>query len=238
MVCKAQWRVVQPRVAIDAPEKLFFDDYQWRTIADATARIMPTDHQAGAREAAVVRYIDRYLSGVEYIYAAADGTGFLELDGQPARSWTNRVEAMRCTYVDGIRELDRLSGDAFGAAFADLEEHEQDDVLVSLSGAPKPEPLGPGRAASIGTILQSVSDHRLSFFDLLVLHTRQGFYSDPFYGGNRDRVGWDVIGFPGPVSLKDTNDCSFSLESTYVTGRDWSELIPHLRDQAAAAATD
>jgi gluconate 2-dehydrogenase gamma chain len=234
MVCKAQWRVVQPRVAVDADEKLFFDDHQWRTIDDATARIMPTDHQGGAREAAVVRYIDRYLSGTEYIYAAADGTGFLQLDGHPARSWASRVDAMRRTYADGIRQLDLLSHEAFSIAFADLEEHQQDDVLVVASGAPKPAPLGPGRAASIGTILQSVSDHRLPFFDLLVLHTRQGFYGDPFYGGNRDRIGWDVIGFPGPDSLKDTNDCSFSLERTYVTDRDWPDLIPHLRDQSAA----
>ena len=29
-------------------------------------------------------------------------------------------------------------------------------------------------------------------------HTRQGFYADPIYGGNRDRIGWQVIGFPGP----------------------------------------
>ena len=33
------------------------------------------------------------------------------------------------------------------------------------------------------------------------MHTRQGFYADPIYGGNRDRVGWRVIGFPGPASL-------------------------------------
>ena len=33
------------------------------------------------------------------------------------------------------------------------------------------------------------------------MHTRQGFYADPIYGGNRDRVGWQVIGFPGPASL-------------------------------------
>jgi gluconate 2-dehydrogenase gamma chain len=224
--------VIQPRVAVDAPERLFFDEHQWQTIEDATARIIPTDHQPGAREAAVVRYIDRYLSGIEYIYAAADGSGFLELDGHPAQSWTRRVEALRCAYSEGVRDLDRLSSEIFGSPFTELDEAKQDAVLVTLSGAPKPEPLGPGRAESIGTILQSVSDHRLTFFNLLTLHTRQGFYCDPFYGGNRDRIGWDVIGFPGPTSLKDTNDCSFSLESTYVTGKAWEDLIPHLRESA------
>jgi gluconate 2-dehydrogenase gamma chain len=27
--------------------------------------------------------------------------------------------------------------------------------------------------------------------------TREGFFSDPVYGGNRDMVGWKMIGFPG-----------------------------------------
>lgn len=236
MVCRAHWRVVQPRVAVDAPERLFFDEHQWRTIEAATARIIPTDHQPGAREALVVRYIDRYLSGIEYIYAAADGSGFLELDGHPAQSWTKRVEALRRAYASGVEELDRLSDEGFGARFAELEEAQQDSVLVTLSGAPKPEPLARGRAESMGTILQSVSDHRLPFFDLLTLHTRQGFYGDPFYGGNHDRIGWEVIGFPGPASLKDTNDCTFSLEHTYVTGPQWEDLIPHLRESAPSGS--
>jgi gluconate 2-dehydrogenase gamma chain len=25
----------------------------------------------------------------------------------------------------------------------------------------------------------------------------EGFFSDPIYGGNRDMVGWKLIGFPG-----------------------------------------
>jgi gluconate 2-dehydrogenase gamma chain len=25
----------------------------------------------------------------------------------------------------------------------------------------------------------------------------EGFFSDPLYGGNRDMIGWKLIGFPG-----------------------------------------
>jgi gluconate 2-dehydrogenase gamma chain len=45
---------------------------------------------------------------------------------------------------------------------------------------------------------------------LLALHTRQGFYADPIYGGNHDRVGWDVIGFPGPSSLAEVHSGRYS----------------------------
>jgi len=36
-----------------------------------------------------------------------------------------------------------------------------------------------------------------AFFDLLLQNTIEGFFSDPIYGGNRDMVGWKLIGFPG-----------------------------------------
>jgi gluconate 2-dehydrogenase gamma chain len=33
------------------------------------------------------------------------------------------------------------------------------------------------------------------FFDLIRTHTVLGFFGDPSYGGNRDRIGWKLIGF-------------------------------------------
>jgi len=36
-----------------------------------------------------------------------------------------------------------------------------------------------------------------TFFEQLLQTTREGFFADPVYGGNRDMVGWKMIGFPG-----------------------------------------
>ena len=52
---------------------------------------------------------------------------------------------------------------------------------------------------------QTSAEVDLAFLPLLALHTRQGFYADPVYGGNRDRVGWQLIGFEGPTSLAETH---------------------------------
>jgi gluconate 2-dehydrogenase gamma chain len=41
--------------------------------------------------------------------------------------------------------------------------------------------------------------------------SRQAFYADPIYGGNRNRVGWDLIGFPGPASLADVHSGRYSV---------------------------
>jgi gluconate 2-dehydrogenase gamma chain len=42
--------------------------------------------------------------------------------------------------------------------------------------------------------------HRIEstlFFRMLRQHTIEGMFSDPLHGGNRDMVGWQLIGFPG-----------------------------------------
>jgi gluconate 2-dehydrogenase gamma chain len=39
---------------------------------------------------------------------------------------------------------------------------------------------------------------RTPFFALLRRHTIEGMFCDPMHGGNRGKVGWELIGFPGP----------------------------------------
>ena len=47
-------------------------------------------------------------------------------------------------------------------------------------------------------------DHKLKqiettlFFSLLRQNTIEGMFCDPIHGGNRDMLGWQLIGFPGP----------------------------------------
>jgi gluconate 2-dehydrogenase gamma chain len=226
----ADWAVVGAPVDPDDNERLFFSDHEWETIEAATARIMPTDHDLGAREAAVVRLIDRYLSGIDYVFAAPDGSGFLQLTGKYADAWRARVGELRATYREGVPELDRLADELTGGDFVALTEDQQDDVLVRLSGEAKPTPLVlTETGVGTGTALIFMFDDGLPFFDCLILHTRQGFYGDPVYGGNRNRVGWDVIGFPGPRSLKDTLDGTFSVREYFESDYDWADLVPHLR---------
>jgi gluconate 2-dehydrogenase gamma chain len=225
---KSEWVVAGAPVDPDSDERLFFDDHEWDTIDAAVARIMPADHDPGAREARVVVFIDRYLSGTDYVYAAADGRGFLRPAGKEADAWRARIRSFQDTYREGVRDLDRHAGERFGRAFKDLGETEQDDVLVHVSGLPKPEPVLLGNGCEIRAANppedwdpQRVHDDGLKFFPLLALHTRQGFYGDPVYGGNRDHVGWDVIGYPGPASLADTNAGRYDVEEYMLQNLAW-----------------
>lgn len=51
------------------------------------------------------------------------------------------------------------------------------------------------------------SIERTTFFQMLRTHTLEGMFSDPMHGGNKDMIGWQLIGFPGPrMSYRDDID--------------------------------
>jgi gluconate 2-dehydrogenase gamma chain len=209
----------------DAPR--FFTVEEWATIEAATARIYPSGLGAGAREAKVVRFIDRYLSGVDHVFASAGGEGFLTIGGRDGDAWRQRIAKLQATYRQGIVRLDEISCTQFGKVFDGLSDGDQDRVLEIMSGIAKPDGI---RVAEGGEAhVQNISDDGLDFFSVLVLHTRQGMFCDPIYGGNDGRVGWELIGFPGPRSLAETRDCSYGHPDKFLSHYDWAELIPHLR---------
>jgi len=228
---KADWKTAGEPIDPDTTEKLFFDDHEWATIEAAAARIIPTDHDPGAREARVIVFIDRYLSGIDYIYASADGGGFLQLTGKLADAWRTRIGDMQRTYRAGIRELDEVAQSNGGVPFCELPEDRQDNVLELFSGAPKPAKITLGSSEAVGSFLQGVFDEGMEFWPALCLHVRQGFFCDPVYGGNKNRMGWEVVGFDGPQSLRDTMDGTYSTDKYFVQNYDWSELVPQLREQ-------
>jgi gluconate 2-dehydrogenase gamma chain len=190
--------------------RLFFDEHQWVTIEAAMSRVIPTDDQPGAKEAGTVEFLDRYLSGIGFVYAKPDGSGFEQLDGKLAEAWQQRIDILREKYVQGIEELDRRSRARFDADFARLTAEQQDQILAKMERPEQQTDVEEAQAtaafAPVEPAMQQTSaEIDLDFFPLLALHTRQGFYADPIYGGNKDRVGWKLIGFDGPASLAETH---------------------------------
>jgi len=203
----------------------FFNEHQRATIEAAMARIIPTDDQPGAREAVTIDFLDRYLSGLGFIYAKPDGSGFEKLEGKRADAWKQRIDIIRAKYVDGIMELDRRSQSQFGAEFVRLASEQQDRILVWMEHPALQNQAGTEEAKSAEPALQQTNaEVDLDFFSLLALHTRQGFYSDPSYGGNKNRVGWKLIGFQGPESLADTHAGRFTTLPFFAEQQiDWEE---------------
>ena len=215
----------------DGARGKFFDAHQRATIEAAMARIIPTDDQAGAKEAGTVDFVDRYLSGLEFVYAKPDGSGFEKLEGKRAQAWQQRIEILRAKYVEGIKELDRRSQSRFAADFVQLATEEQDGILYDMERPARQVEAEMTEARAVAgfapvepALQQTNAEIELDFFPLLALHTRQGFYADPIYGGNKDRVGWKLIGFEGPESLAETHAGRFTTLPFFAEQQiDWEE---------------
>lgn len=199
------------------------------------ARIIPTDDQPGAREAGTIEFLDRYLSGLDFIYAKPDGSGFEKLEGRRAEAWKQRIEIIRARYVAGIKELDSRSQSQFGAEFVRLTTEQQDQILAGMErptlqaeAAAETAKTVAGFAPVEPALQQTSAEIDLDFFPLLALHTRQGFYSDPIYGGNKNRVGWELIGFKGPESLAETHAGRFTTLPFFAEQQiDWEQEKKH-----------
>lgn len=94
-------------------------------------------------------------------------------------------------YREGIADLDRTTRSRFGRAFLDLNEGEQDEFLRTLDGKFEHQSVLEGA-------LRDDQPNRLTqFFAVVYEHTIQGTFGDPLYGGNRNAIGWKMVGFPG-----------------------------------------
>lgn len=47
-------------------------------------------------------------------------------------------------------------------------------------------------------VLSEIEENSGDFFELILTHTRQGFYGDPRHGGNHEMVSWRMLGLPFP----------------------------------------
>jgi gluconate 2-dehydrogenase gamma chain len=99
------------------------------------------------------------------------------------RALGGALASSRQAYAAGLAALDRYAHASRGKGFLELSASDKDSVLMDVeSGA-----VTPGIFA--GSSAQ--------FFTLVLNHTRQGTFGDPYYGGNSNFVGWDLLGYPG-----------------------------------------
>lgn len=151
----------------------------------------------------------------------------VEGPGRREQAWRQRIEILRARYATGVAQLDDRARAMHGTEFVDLEPEQQDAVLRAVEQPDREQESDLERArttlygAPVEPALQQTSaEVDLGFVPLLALHTRQGFYADPLYGGNRDRVGWEVIGFPGPASLAEVHTGRYSTLDYFADDRE------------------
>jgi gluconate 2-dehydrogenase gamma chain len=106
------------------------------------------------------------------------------------RALGGALKDLREAYRAGLAAFDSYCRSSRRAPFLELSARDQDSVLIDVE-----------TGAATGFVGSSGA-----FFGLVRTHTLQGTFGDPYYGGNKDFVGWDLIGYPGlrlNVSVED-----------------------------------
>ena len=97
------------------------------------------------------------------------------------RALAGPLASSRMAYAAGLAALDAYARTSKGTPFAQLPPADQDAVLADVEA---------NRAAGF-------IPNGAAFFNMVRTHTIEGTFSDPYYGGNADFAGWDLIGYPG-----------------------------------------
>lgn len=161
---------------------VFFTPAEVALVDAAVGRLIPDDPVGpGGVEAGVTFFLDRQLAGK---FGQGDHyfLGGPWPKGTPEQGYQSRFTPAQL-YRAALAAIDNYAGATFnGAAFSKLETADQDKVLKGLES---------------GEISLDNGVDGKSFFAMLLQNTKEGYFSDQIYGGNKDMGAWKMIGFPG-----------------------------------------
>ncbi|HEY2034553.1 MAG TPA: gluconate 2-dehydrogenase subunit 3 family protein [Rhizomicrobium sp.] len=160
----------------------FLTDVEAAFITAAADRLIPADPTGpSASEAGVPEFIDRQLAGA---YGQGDHfyLGGPWAKGTLAQGYQSRFTPAQF-YRHAIAEIERHVGQANnGKAFKDLDANTQDTLLKQMES---------------GDLKLNGSVDSKAFFTMFLQNVKEGYFSDPIYGGNKNGSAWKMIGFPG-----------------------------------------
>jgi gluconate 2-dehydrogenase gamma chain len=182
----------QPAAAAAAPAA---DGYAFLNLEEAAFVEALVDHMVPAdaltpkgTDIGINVYIDRALGG-------AWGRGDrLYMQGPWKQGTPNQGYQLPLTpaqlYRAGIAATNAHCRKAYGKSFDRLDEAQREEVLLGLSGNKITFDDGLPVRVFWSTLYQTVME---------------GMFSDPIHGGNRNKAGWKLIGFPGAIAVHREN---------------------------------
>jgi gluconate 2-dehydrogenase gamma chain len=160
---------------------VFFTGAEWDFVVAAVGRLIPSEGAGpGGIEAGVPEFIDRQMESAYGHGAYYYMKGPFKTNAKPTLG--NQLPFVpRDIYRLGIYAANGQAQATQGKQFSSLSANDQDAFLKGMEhGSIRLRPV-PAPA----------------FFSQLLTNTREGYFADPLYGGNRGMVAWKWIGFPG-----------------------------------------
>jgi len=116
----------------------------------------------------LVAFIDRLIPNDELGPGAVEAGAQIYIDRVLAGPNANE----KASFIQGLEAVDEYAKRVHGAPLAELSTDKRDQVLNEMVDTP--------------------------FFSRARRLTLEGMFSDPYYGGNKNFAGWDLIRYPGP----------------------------------------
>ena len=154
----------------------------------------PYEHLTAAQADLLEAVVDRLIPSDEHGPGALDAGVMRYID----RALGGALAASRPAYTAGLAALDEYARTSRGRPFLELASTDRDSVLIDVE-------TGAARGFQ-GSSAQ--------FFAMVLGHTRQGMFGDPYYGGNVNFAGWDLLGYPGVRTMVTDAD-----QKAYEAGR-------------------
>jgi len=93
------------------------------------------------------------------------------------RSLADYLASEKTDFLNGLAALDSYARSSKDLPFAELSPEKRDEVLTAIDNNQVPNLRG--------------------FFNRVRRLTLEGMFGDPYYGGNKNFAGWDLIRYPG-----------------------------------------
>lgn len=190
-----------PPSASAEPETLFaLTAAEAAFVSAAADTIIPADELSpSGTDCGIVTFIDRQLAsawgGGDKMYRSGP---FVR--GKPEQGYQLPLTP-RDFFTAGIAAANEWTRKTYGKDF---------DRLAPADRAAALKAMEEGKAAF-------VNFSATAFFNRVLAMTMEGFFSDPIYGGNRDKVSWKMIGYPGlPATYANVIDAYHDKNKRYV----------------------
>jgi len=141
---------------------------------------IPADaHSPSGTDCGLLAFIDRQLAG------AWGGGAKLYRSGPFIKGTREQGYQLSLTprefFAAGIKATNEWTRKTYGKDFDRLSPADREAALKAMDA---------GKAE-----LNEINAKQ--FFEMLLQSAMEGFFADPIYGGNRDKVSWRMVGYPG-----------------------------------------
>jgi gluconate 2-dehydrogenase gamma chain len=160
-------------------------------VAALTSTAQTESALSGAQLRILAAFVDRLIPKDELGPSASE----CDVPVYINRSLGDYLAGEKTAFIEGLEATDALARRTQKAAFVDLTPAQQDAVLTSMDD---------GSADGF--------PNARAFFNRARRLALEGMFGDPYYGGNKNFAGWDLIKYPGPRLATSQDDQKMGVD--------------------------